>query len=702
MGAIPVSTKTINDILAHFERTADQFFSKDEFKARLKSGQKLRIKYGVDVTAPTLHIGHAVNLWLMRYLQDRGHKVIFLIGDFTTAIGDPDGKMDTRPVIPQEDIERNAKEFIEQARMVLRFDDPELLEIRRNSEWLDRLSLRNFLELASTVTHAKLISRDMFQKRIEQKREIHIHEMLYPMLQGWDSVEMQADLTIIGSDQLFNEMMGRTFQEKNRQKPQTIITTKITPGIDGKQKQSKSLGNYVGLAHSPRDKFGRVMSIPDELIEQWFVVYTDLPMTEIAELRPLIKSKPRDAKIRLAAAIVARYHGVEVAAAETEWFEDTISRGNVPDDIPTLPLITDRMSCFDLVKLTRPDKSKSDTRRLIQQGGVELNGDKVEEPEEQLYLKTNDILKVGKRNWFRIEIIGVNDIETEKLWMKPLKIEDIDVIRKYMTSWEIVKYLGKLPAKKIAQRVAAEVFKKVIAQPEPKDQWLWKIMPKSSPADIIGVAHLAREGEGGNQNVWLAPEHQDTGLAHQAMVALNEHAFNNLGFNTMIIKDAFAHAVRDVEDLRTHFMKMEPALQPTAQPGGMSVTRQAWQQTHPPVTPPPAVPAVIDPMLEEEMMRVANPYNPLLPERMFAPPPTPPVPPAAPLPAPPVVTPPTVTILPVPLMPLALPFPPAQPVTPQAVPPVPPPVPRKPTPEEEVEIERMMQGPQPPKPPMGK
>lgn len=696
MGPAPVNTKTINDILAHFERTADQFFSKDEFKARLKSGQKLRIKYGVDVTAPTLHIGHAVNLWLMRYLQDRGHKVIFLIGDFTTAIGDPDGKMDTRPVIPQEDIERNAKEFIEQAKMVLRFDDPELLEIRRNSEWLDRLSLRNFLELVSHVTHAKLISRDMFQKRIEMKREIHVHEMLYPVLQGWDSVEMQADLTIIGSDQLFNEMMGRTFQEKNRQKPQTIITTKITPGIDGKQKQSKSLGNYVGLAHSPRDKFGRVMSIPDELIEQWFVVYTDLPMTEIAELRPLIKSKPRDAKIRLAAAIVARYHGVEVAAAETEWFEDTISRGNVPDDIPTLPLITDRMSCFDLVKLTRPDKSKSDTRRLIQQGGVELNGDKVDEPEEELYLKTNDILKVGKRNWFRIEIIGVNDIETEKLWMKPLKIEDIDIIRKYMTSWEIVKYLGKLPAKKIAQKVATEVFKKVIAQPEPKDQWLWKIMPKSAPDSIIGVAHLAREGEGGNQNVWLAPEHQDTGLAHQAMVALNEHAFNNLGFNTMIIKDAFAHAVRDVEDLRTHFMKMEPAIQPTGQAGGMSVTRQAWQQTHPPA-PPPTTPAFIDPMLEEEMMRVANPYNPLLPERMFAPPPAPPVapPPAAPAVTPP-VAPPTVTILPVPLTPLALPFPPAQqqPVTP--------PAPRKLTPEEEAEIERLLQGPQPPKPPMGK
>ncbi|MEZ0261403.1 MAG: tyrosine--tRNA ligase [Alphaproteobacteria bacterium] len=687
MGVPPVTTKQLNEILAHFERTADQFFSKDEFKARLKSGQKLRIKYGVDVTAPTLHIGHAVNLWLMRYLQDRGHKVIFLIGDFTTAIGDPDGKMDTRPVIPQEDIERNAKEFIEQAKMVLRFDDPELLEIRRNSEWLDRLSLRNFLELASQVTHAKLISRDMFQKRIEQKREIHIHEMLYPMLQGWDSVEMQADLTIIGSDQLFNEMMGRTFQEKNRQKPQTIITTKITPGIDGKQKQSKSLGNFVGLAHSPRDKFGRVMSIPDELIEQWFIIYTDLSMSDINDLRPLIKSKPRNAKIRLAAAIVERYHGLEVAAAEMEWFEDTISRGNVPEDIPTLSLITDRMECFDLVKLTRPEKSKSDTRRLIQQGGVELNGEKIEKPDEELLLKTNDILKVGKRNWFRIEIVGVNNIETEKLWMKPLVIEDIDLIRKYIPAWDIVRYLSRLQAAGATPK--KEVFKKVITQPEPKTQWLWKIAEKKAPDAVIGVAHLAREGEGGSQNVWLAPAFQDAGLVHEAMVALNEHAFNNLGFNTMIIKDAFAHAVRDVEDLRSHFAKHEPAIQPTAQ--GLSVTRQAWQQTHPPVALPPA--PVLDWMQEEEMMRVANPYNPLLPERAFVAPPPPPVtpPPAAPPVTPPVAAPPPVT-------PTALPFPPSQPATP----PAPPPQPPKLTPEEEAELERQLMGPQPPKPPMGK
>src|SRR5690606_34551494 len=247
----------IDHILAHFERTSDQFFSKDEFRAKLRSRRKLRIKYGVDVTAPTLHIGHAVNLWLMRYLQTMGHKVVFLIGDFTTRIGDPDGRLDTRPVIPREEIEKNAEAFIAQAKMVLRFDDPELIEIRRNSEWLDKLAMQDFMNLLSMVTHARLLSRDMFQARIEAEKDIYMHEILYPVLQGYDSVAVESDLTIIGSDQLFNEMMGRFFQERMGQKPQTIITTKITPGIDAKAKQSKSLGNYIGLAHTPRDKFGR-------------------------------------------------------------------------------------------------------------------------------------------------------------------------------------------------------------------------------------------------------------------------------------------------------------------------------------------------------------------------------------------------------------------------------------------------------------
>lgn len=634
-----MSVKAINDILAFFERTSDQFFSKDELRAKLRDGKQLRIKYGVDVTAPTLHIGHAVNLWLMRHLQDRGHKVVFLIGDYTTRIGDPSGKSDTRPVIPREEIENNARLFIDQARMVLRFDDPNLLEIRRNSEWLDKLSSQDLLNLLSMVTHARLISRDMFQQRIEQGRDIHMHEMIYPVLQGYDSVAVQADMTIIGSDQLFNEMMGRFFQERMGQKPQTIVTTQITPGIDGKAKQSKSLGNYIGLAHSPRDKFGRAMSIPDELIDDYFRVYTDLPMTEIAELKKLATKKPRDAKLKLAAAIVARYHGAQVAQWETEWFENTISRGQMPDDIPTLAVMDPEIVAVELVALARPGKSKSDTRRLIQQGGVEINGDKLLVADEKLMVRTGDILKVGKRSWYKIEVVRAKSLITEHLRLDPLELADLDLMTAYLPAWEIVKYLtkplsawvsgGSAPlqmksiappgeASKVAASVAREVFRKVISKPEPKDEWLWKISKNAEPETPVGIAHLRRDFEHGNQNVWLAPQAQDPALAQEAMNAINQHAFTDLGFNTMIFKEAFSHVARDEGDLKATMMKMEPAAKPIDTAATtFGVTKAAWQQAHPPVTPPPvaatppATPPLppplppIDPLIEEELMRMA-------------------------------------------------------------------------------------------------
>jgi tyrosyl-tRNA synthetase len=657
-----MSVKAINDILAFFERTSDQFFSKDELRAKLRDGKKLRIKYGVDVTAPTLHIGHAVNLWLMRHLQDRGHKVVFLIGDYTTRIGDPSGKSDTRPVIPREEIENNARLFIDQARMVLRFDDPNLLEIRRNSEWLDKLSSQDLLNLLSMVTHARLISRDMFQQRIEQGRDIHMHEMIYPVLQGYDSVAVQADMTIIGSDQLFNEMMGRFFQERMGQKPQTIVTTQITPGIDGKAKQSKSLGNYIGLAHSPRDKFGRVMSIPDELISDYFRVYTDLPMTELAELKKLIANKPRDAKLKLAGAIVARYHGAQVAQWESEWFENTISRGQMPDDIPTLAVMDPEIVAVELVALARPGKSKSDTRRLIQQGGVEINGDKLLSADEKLLVKSGDILKVGKRNWYKIQVVLAKSLITEHLRLDPLELQDLDLMTAYLPSWEIVKYLTKPlsawvsgsggkplqmksiappgEASKVAASVAREVFRKVITKPEPKDEWLWKISKNAEPETPVGIAHLRRDFEHGNQNVWLAPQVQDPALAQEAMAAINQHAFNDLGFNTMIFKEAFSHVARDEGDLKATMMKIEPAARPIDTAATtFGVTKAAWQQAHPqaaaapPVaaTLPPATPPLppIDPLIEEEMFRLAAlaaapPPATIIPSATVTPPPAPP------------------------------------------------------------------------------
>lgn len=394
---------SVQDILDDFSRTTAEIFSLEEFKDLLSSGKQLRIKYGVDVTAPYLHTGHAVNLWMMRKLQDLGHKVIFLIGDFTTRIGDPTGKNKTRPVIPGEEIEKNTKLFIEQAKMVLRFDDPKLLEVRRNSEWFDNMPLSKFLELLSMVTHSKLISRDMFKNRLEQNQDIYMHELIYPILQGYDSYALDSDLTIIGSDQLFNEMLGRFFQEKFNQTPQSIITTKITPGIDGKAKQSKSLGNYIGLGHSPRDKFGRVMRLPDDLIIEYLEVYTDVPMEKIAKVKNDITLKPMEYKKFLAEKIVSRYHGEEVAINERKWFEDTFSKGNTPNNIPQVKIEYKEIELIDLLKILLHDStSKSEIRRLILQGGIKIENEKFSDPSEKIKIDNNMVVKVGKRKWFRI------------------------------------------------------------------------------------------------------------------------------------------------------------------------------------------------------------------------------------------------------------------------------------------------------------
>ncbi len=398
-----MTTDSTARVLDDFARTTDEIFSLEELRTRLDSGKQLRIKYGVDVTARELHIGHAVNLWMMRRLQDDGHKVVFLIGDFTTRIGDPTGKSKTRPVISREEIDANAEKFIEQARMVLRFDDPELLEIRRNSEWLDPMSASRFLELLSMVTHARLISRDMFRRRIEDGTDIYMHEMLYPILQGYDSWALDSDLTIIGSDQLFNEMLGRFYQERLGQEPQVIITTPITPGIDGGAKQSKSLGNYVGLSHSPRDKFGRLMRVPDDLVGTYMEVYTGESMDEVHAVRALGASDPLEAKKRMACAIVARYHGAGVAAEERAWFEQTFSQRQAPTDMPVVSFSTPEIGIIDMLVTGLSLDSKSEARRLIQQGGVRIDGDKVEDVDAIIDVSAIREVKVGKRRWFKAE-----------------------------------------------------------------------------------------------------------------------------------------------------------------------------------------------------------------------------------------------------------------------------------------------------------
>lgn len=388
-----------------FLRTTEQIVAPEEFTRLLESGRQLRIKYGIDVTAPYLHVGHAVNLWLLRRFQDMGHRVLLLIGDFTTRIGDPTGRDLLRPVLPREEITRNAQALIEQASMVLRCDDPDLLEVRRNSEWYTGMSAEELLRLFSLVTYTRLIARDMFQARIGQGRDIYMHELLYPVLQGHDSAQLCSDLTIIGSDQLFNEMLGRFYQERSGQRPQVILTTRITPGLDGRAKQSKSLDNYIGLGHPPREKFGRTMTLPDDLILTYLEVYTDVPPARIAQVRAQLADDPMHAKLFLAHEIVRRYHGEQVADHEQEWFLHTFSGRKVPGDIPDLLLAGGEASALEVVtRFFGPRRSKSELRRLFQQGGVSLNGRKIERPEERLEVRQGDEWRVGKRLWFRVQV----------------------------------------------------------------------------------------------------------------------------------------------------------------------------------------------------------------------------------------------------------------------------------------------------------
>ena len=390
-----------DEIVIQLSRTADQTFSKEELLKKLENGRPLRIKFGVDVTAPFLHIGHAVNLWMMRQLQEQGHKVILLIGDFTTRIGDPTGKSQVRKIISREDIEANAERFIEQVGAVL-LTDSNVFEVRRNSEWFDAMPMDEFLSLLSMVTHARLIERDMFQKRIMEGQEIRIHEMIYPIIQGYDSVMLESDLTIVGSDQLFNELMGRFFQEKFGQEPQIVMTSRITPGLDGGEKQSKSLGNYVALADSPRDKFGKTMRLPDNLIIEWLEVYTTLPVEEIAKYGEALASgtNPMELKRLLASAVVERYHGLQAAEDEAVWFTDTFSKRETPEDAESVE-IPRGLTVLEVVGLCLTGFSRGAIRELIAAGAVSLEGAKLADPGKTLE-DPKGLLKIGKRRWFNL------------------------------------------------------------------------------------------------------------------------------------------------------------------------------------------------------------------------------------------------------------------------------------------------------------
>ena len=383
------------------KHNVEAVISEKELFDKIISKKQLRIKFGVDVTNSLIHLGNAVNLWKMREFQENGHKVIFLIGDFTSLIGDPTGRSRVRPERSRDEIEKDAKEYVTQVTKIL-LDDPNVFEVRRNSEWYDSMKLDEFLKICAKITHGRLIQRDMFQKRILDRSEIYMHEILYPILQGYDSFMLKSDLTVIGNDQLFNELVGRHYQEIFGQPPQVILTTTITPGIDGKEKQSKSLGNFIAITDFPEEKFGKIMSIPDHLIILYYQVYTFVDAEIINKLKNdlLQGTNPRDIKLKLEYDIVSLNHGDVAAKKAKDQFIKIFSNKEAPIDLQ-VNIINNGESWETFLLSSGTVKSKSEAKRLIRAGGVDLDGKRVLPGDT---ITKSGTAKIGKKNFIKIKV----------------------------------------------------------------------------------------------------------------------------------------------------------------------------------------------------------------------------------------------------------------------------------------------------------
>jgi tyrosyl-tRNA synthetase len=382
-------------------RGVDTIIGRDELAEALRSKRKLRIKFGVDPTRPDLHIGHAVALRKLRTLQDLGHTVIFLIGDYTTKIGDPSGKSKTRPMLSDEDIKANVKTYLDQVGQTL---GTKKAEIRYNSEWLGKLSFADLIQLASNVSVAQTIERDDFKNRLSNGQELALHEILYPLMQAYDSVALEADVEFGGNDQLFNLMAGRALQKKLGQRPQVVFTCELLVGTDGSKKMSKSLDNYIAFTDTPLDMYGKTMSIPDNLIGPYYKLCTEIPTDAIESLVATLAAgaNPRDSKASLAREIVRLYHGDEAALqAEADWnatFRD--KSGPTADQIEDISLGEPTVPLLDLLIRIGAASSKGEARRLLDQNGVRI--DNVTVTEETFPVTPGSMLQVGKRRFYKL------------------------------------------------------------------------------------------------------------------------------------------------------------------------------------------------------------------------------------------------------------------------------------------------------------
>jgi tyrosyl-tRNA synthetase len=396
---------TIDEQIDFLKKGTVDVIREEDLKAKLersaKTGKPLRVKLGLDPTAPDIHVGHTVVIRKLKAFQDLGHTVIFLIGDFTGMIGDPSGKNVTRPPLSREEVNANAETY---KRQMFKLLDPEKTELRFNGEWMDKFTAADFVKLCAKTTVKQILERDDFTKRLNEEKPISLHELLYPLVQGYDSVALDADIELGGTDQKFNLLMGRNLQREFDQEPQVVITTPLLEGLDGVNKMSKSLNNYIGIDESPNEMFGKVMSISDELMWRYYDLVTDLTPAEISNLRSEIEGgkNPRDTKVNLAKLIIKDFHSQADAEAAEEEFDRRFVKKEVPDEIEEVVVAAQTYRLADLVVASGLVATKGEAKRLIEQGGVKINGEKATSAATEIEIGDPIVLQVGKLKFAKL------------------------------------------------------------------------------------------------------------------------------------------------------------------------------------------------------------------------------------------------------------------------------------------------------------
>ncbi len=400
-------TEKIKKQIELLKRGTIELFTIEELTGKLaesaKTGRQLRIKLGLDPTSPDIHLGHTVVLRKMRQFQNLGHKAVLIIGDYTARIGDPTGQNTARIMLQPRQIEANAKTYFAQAGKILDTSN-EKLEVRYNSKWLEKLTLMELIQLAAKKTVAQMLQRDSFKLRLQNDIDVYTHEFLYPLMQGYDSYIVKSDVELGGTDQTFNNLIGRDIQRAYGQSPQVVITTPILVGLDGKEKMSKSKGNYIGVTDEPNDMFGKIMSISDEMMENYFTLLTDLPIEKIAELVNPDKTHPKEAKVLLGKTIISQFYDKEAADAAAEQFEKVFAKKQLPDDIPEIEIAAEPIMASKLIFNCGLVPSGSEGKRMIKSSAVVIDGRKITDPNEQVTPKDGMTIQVGKRRFAKLRI----------------------------------------------------------------------------------------------------------------------------------------------------------------------------------------------------------------------------------------------------------------------------------------------------------